>query len=171
MAEQTEFSSEDLVQAYAELSNYARVGGTLGQALNLEPDECEALYALGHAMYGQGRYPEAFKAFSMLVIYDHMDDRYQMALGAVCQAMGRYKDALRQYGAVGLMRLDDPTPIFHSAECMLHLGLLEDAIETLGLARLLASDDPSAHQALIARIDMMQQLLNERLDAEPSQTT
>jgi len=128
-----EFSPQDAARAAENLVGLWRSGGTLGQAMDITADECEALYAFGHALYEQGKYSDAFKAFAQVTIYDHMEPRYQAAAGAAAQMLGRYEDALRHHLAVTVMKLDDPVPVFHCAECLLALGKLPEAAETLEL--------------------------------------
>ncbi|MFA5487771.1 MAG: SycD/LcrH family type III secretion system chaperone [Candidimonas sp.] len=126
-----------------------RNGGVAGQLLDITEEECEALYALGYSLYQQQRYNDAFKAFSLLVIYDHLEPRYQMALGASAQALGRFEDALRQYAVVAVMRIDDPTPLFHSAECLIAMGHTAQAVESLELAIEMA--EAKGNEALLAK--------------------
>lgn len=125
--------TDQIHERFTELAGTIRQGGTIGQMLNITPDECEALYTVGHNLYQQARYSEAFKVFSRLVMYDHLNDRYLMALAGAAQLLERYEDALHNYATVTLMRLDDPTPIFHSAECLIAMSRLDEAVETLEL--------------------------------------
>ncbi|MBB6084958.1 SycD/LcrH family type III secretion system chaperone [Castellaniella defragrans] len=110
-----------------------KAGGTLAQAMGLSAQECEAMYAYGHALYAQGKYDDAFKVFARLVAYDHMDSRYQLALACALQMTGRHEEALQHYMIVTVMRLDDPVPVFHCAECLLALGRPAEAAESLVL--------------------------------------
>lgn len=108
-------------------------GGTLAQAMGLCGEECEALYAYGYALYAQAKYGDAVKIFTRLVALDHLDSRYQMALASAMQMTGRYEAALEQYVIATLLRVDDPAPVFHCAECLIALGRLEDARVSLNL--------------------------------------
>src|SRR5690606_15268987 len=111
-----------------------KAGGTLAQAMGLTARECEAMYAYGHALYAQGKYNDAFKIFAQLVAYDHMESRYQLALASALQMTRRYEEALQHYMIVTVMRLDDPVPVYHCAECLLALGRPAEAAESLELA-------------------------------------
>ncbi|WP_187394986.1 SycD/LcrH family type III secretion system chaperone [Pigmentiphaga aceris] len=127
-------------------------GGTIGPALDITEDEREAMYQLGYGFHQQGRYSEAFKAFSMLVIWDHLEPRYLVALASTCQMLGRYADALQHYMMATLISLDDPVPPFHCAECLIVLERLPEAIDSLELVLNLAGDD---HPVVKARAEAL----------------
>ena len=107
--------AESLQAQAAVLRNILLHGGTLGAAAGVSQQDCEALYQLGHGLYQQTRYTEAFRIFSLLVTYDHLEPRYLMALAASAQMLGRYADAIQHYGTAAVLMLDDPAPLLHSA--------------------------------------------------------
>lgn len=152
---------EQLYDQFQQLSATLRQGGTIGQLLNVTPDECEALYAHGHSLYQQGLYSDAFKVFSRLVMINHMDDRYVMALAGAAQQLGRYEDALQHYATVTVMRLNDPAPVFHSAECLLAMSRLADAIDSLELV-LEFDPDPGTKNDYIRRARTLLPILRQR---------
>lgn len=120
-------------------------GGTLGDGVwGTTSDEREALYHLGYGLYEQGRYGDAFKVFSLLVIQDHLEPRYVFGLGCACQMLGRYIDALQHYMVVAVARVDDPLPIFHAAECLIAMSRLSEAKDSLVLVLENCSDTESA---------------------------
>ena len=159
-----EFSAQDAAKAAEDLIGLWRNGGTLGQAMNITDDECEALYAFGHAQYEQGRYADAFKAFAQATIYNHLESRYQEAAGAAAQMLGRYEDALRHYLAVTVMKLDDPAPVYHCAECLLALGKLPEAAESLALVADMCEGD-EARAGLKSRAQALLKALKTKMAA------
>ena len=156
-----ELTPQETARMVDELAALWRSGGPLGQAMDITDDECEALYAYGHALYQQGKYSDAMKAFAQVTAYNHMDARYQMAFGGAAQMLGRYEDALRQYVIVTMMRLDDPAPVYHSAECLLALGRLPEAAESLAMAIELSRGEE--HAATRARASAMLQAVRARM--------
>ncbi|SAI25248.1 regulatory protein [Bordetella ansorpii] len=156
-----ELTPQETARMVDELAALWRSGGTLGQAMDITDDECEALYAYGHALYQQGKYADAMKTFAQVTAYNHMDARYQMAFGGAAQMLGRYEDALRQYVIVTMMRLDDPAPVYHSAECLLALGRLPEAAESLAMAIELSRGE--AHAATRVRASAMLQAVQARM--------
>ena len=159
-----EFSAQDAARAAENLTVLWRSGGTLGDALDITADECEALYAFGHAQYQQGKYSEAFKAFAQATIYSHLEPRYQEAAGSAAQMLGRYEDALRHYLAVTVMRLDDPMPVYHCAECLLALGKLPEAAESLELVAQMCED--AKHAGLKSRAQALLRALKTKMAAK-----
>ncbi|MFD4840238.1 SycD/LcrH family type III secretion system chaperone [Achromobacter sp. NPDC058515] len=159
--EAPDFNARDFEEAASDLSALLRQGGTLGSGQGVTRPECEALYQLGHGLYEQGRYSDAFKAFSMLVIYDHLEPRYLMALGGASQMLDRYSDALVQYGAAAMISLDDPLPMFHSAECLVAMERLPEAAESLELALSLCVAE--AHEPVRARAQALRHALLTRM--------
>lgn len=149
----------DFASTCSDLGGLLRAGGTLGDVLNITSDEREAVYQLGHGLYGQGRYPEAFRAFSLLVVQNHLEPRYLMALAGSAQMLGRHHDALQHYATATLIQLDDPMPPLHSAECLISLGRLAEAAESLELAITLAGDD---HPTVRMRAESLLQPLRTR---------
>lgn len=108
-------------------------GMTLGDIMDYDERDYEAVYALGHGFYGQGRYEDAMKAFGFLVMHNHWEAKYLNAFAASLQMLGRYQDAIQHYSSASLLDLSDPQPTFHTAECMIPLGMLKEAREALGL--------------------------------------
>lgn len=157
-AEMTDQQVEDFVN---NLIGLWRAGGTLAQAKGITRDECEAMYAWGHSLYALRKYNDAFKIFAQLVAYDHMEPRYQMALASAMQMTGRHEDALQQYAIVTVMKLDDPAPAYHSAECLLALGRLADAVASLEMARELCAS--GKHDAIKARADALLKALKSKM--------
>lgn len=156
-----DLTPEDAAKMVQDLGALWRNGGTLGQAMNISEEECEALYAYGHALYQQGKYADAMKMFAQATAYNHMESRYQMAFGGAAQMLGRYEDALRQYAIATVMTLDDPAPVYHSAECLLALGRLPEAAESLAMAVDLCRRPE--HAAVKARASAMLQAVRARM--------
>lgn len=147
-----DFTERDFIAAASDLGGLFRAGGTLGNGLGITDDEQEAVYQLGHGLYGQGRYAEAFRAFSLLVVHNHLEPRFLMALAGAAQMLGRHHDALQHYATATLIRLDDPLAPLHSAECLIALGRLAEATESLELAITLAGD---GHPAVRMRAESL----------------
>jgi len=157
----TDITSQEAAGIAENLFGLWKSGGTLAQAMGLTERECEAMYAYGHSLYAQGKYSDAFKVFAQLVAYDHMESRYQMALASAMQVTKRYEEALQHYMIVTVMRLDDPVPVFHCAECLLALGRPAEAAESLELvADTLCK--PGEHDAIKARAQALLKALKAK---------
>lgn len=157
-SELTEGDTDALAAAVIDLW---RSGATVAQTRGITADECEAMYTYGHSLYGQGKYEEALKIFARLVTYKHMESRYQMALASAMQMTGRYEEALQQYIVVTVMRLDDPVPVFHSAQCQLALGQTEKARDSLELL-INTMCEPGVHDVIKARAEALLKTLEAK---------
>ncbi|MFY0478483.1 SycD/LcrH family type III secretion system chaperone [Achromobacter marplatensis] len=140
-----------LSQEVRTFGDYLKRGGTPGELRGISDQENEAVYALGRQFYGQRQYEQAFKIFSVLVMQNSMEPRYLMGLGAAGQMIGRYRDALTQYMTAAVFLVDDPQPIFHSAQCLAAMGHTSEALETLELAISLCSVEKHGEVAEQAR--------------------
>ena len=149
--DQEKVGDMDAVVMIESMSQTLRSGGTLGDAyLGTSADERETLYRMGYALYEQGRYSDAFKVFSTLVVHDHREPRFLFALGATCQVLKQYTDALLHYMNAAATNAEDPLPILHAAECLMALKRVPEAIDTLRLVLELCPDPQSAlhHRAV-----------------------
>lgn len=116
------------------LSEFFISGGTFSAVFSEgSANEDETMYSVGYSLYEQGRYSEAFKIFSVLVMRNHLEHRYVSGLGGACQMLGRYQDALQHYMTAATLNMDDPKPIFHAAECLVALSHIEEAKSSLQL--------------------------------------
>jgi len=104
---------------------------TLKQLKGVTNDELEAVYSLAFGYYQTGKYEDAHKLFQFLVLFDHMNAKYWFGLGAAQQALKDYKSAAVSYGYCSFLKLDNPKPQFHAAECFLALGDKKSAASAL----------------------------------------
>ena len=121
-------TQEEIVEAARKFVNdYA----TLGELKGISHEELEAVYSLGFTHYRTGRYEDAAKLFQFLVLFDHLNAKYWLALGAVQQVAKDYKAAVSSYAYSSFLDLGNPKPQFHAAECFLALGDKENAASAL----------------------------------------
>lgn len=133
-------------------------GHTLGAMLGFSEESQEALYALGHCLYGQARYEDALRVFGFLLTHNHLERRYYLAFGACLQMLSRLEDALKYYGMASFMDMTDPEPVFHAAHCLLALGRRKEAGEALEYAQCMARG-VAPHAELSERISALLDLL------------
>ena len=104
---------------------------TLKQLKGVTNDELEAVYSLAFGYYQTGKYDEAHKLFQFLVLFDHLNAKYWFGLGATQQALKDYQNAAVSYGYCSFLKLDNPKPQLHAAECFLALGDKRSAASAL----------------------------------------
>ena len=106
-------------------------GSTLKQMKGVTNAELEAVYSLAFGYYQTGKYEEAHKLFQFLVLFDHLNAKYWFGLGATQQALKDFQNAAVSYGYCSFLKLDNPKPQLHAAECFLALGDRRSAASAL----------------------------------------
>jgi type III secretion system low calcium response chaperone LcrH/SycD len=124
-------------------------GGTIGGIYNYDKRDYEALYAMGHSLYSQARYPDAVKAFGFLVMHNHLERRFLVAFAASLQMVRDYETAINYYALATAMDMTDLAPSFHVCECLLAQGKVQEARE--GLEMIVAQCEGEAQAALKQR--------------------
>ena len=106
-------------------------GATLGEIKGFMPEEMNAVYQMGLGFYNTGRYDDAEKVFTFLVMFDHLEPKYWLAAGAVQQVKKNFEKAKAAYVQAAMLDIHSPKPQYYVAECYLALGQKEDAIASL----------------------------------------
>jgi len=104
---------------------------TLKQLKGVTNAELEAVYSLAFSYYRTGKFEEALKLFQFLVLFDHLNAKYWFGQGAVQQALKDFQNAVVSYGYCSFLKLDNPKPQLHAAECFLALGDKRNAASAL----------------------------------------
>ena len=113
------------------VKSLAQDGATLKRFKGVTNAELEAVYSLAFGYYKTGKYEEAHKLFQFLVLFDHLNAKFWMGLGAVQQMEKDYKNAVISYGYSSFLKLDNPKPQYHAAECFLAMGDKRNAASSL----------------------------------------
>ncbi len=106
-------------------------GATLGEIKGITPQELNAVYQMGLGFYNTGRYDDAEKVFTFLVMFDHLEPKYWLAAGAVQQVKKNFEKAKTAYVQACMLDIHNPKPQYYVAECYLALGQKEDAVASL----------------------------------------
>ena len=106
-------------------------GATLGELKGITPRELNAVYQMGLGFYNTGRYDDAEKVFSFLVMFDHLEPKYWLAAGAVQQVKKNFEKAKSCYVQASMLDIHSPKPQYYVAECYLALGQKDDALASL----------------------------------------
>jgi len=104
---------------------------TLKQLKGVSNAELESVYSLAFGYYRTGKYEEALKLFQFLVLFDHLNAKYWLGLGAVQQVLRDYRNAVVSYGYCSFLKLDNPKPQIHAAECFLAMGDKRNAASSI----------------------------------------
>ena len=121
--------TEDKIAAAAR--QFAEGFATMRELKGITKAEMEAVYSVGFNMYRTGRYDDAEKIFRFLVLFDHLEPKYWLGVGAVQQVRKDYAGAISSYGYASFLDLSNPKPQYHAAECFLALGDKANAASAL----------------------------------------
>ncbi len=139
---------------------------TIKQLKGVTNAELEAVYSLAFGYYSTGRYDEALKLFQFLVLFDHLNAKFWMGLGAVQQVMKDYKSAVVSYGYCSFLKLDNPKPQLHAAECFLAMGDKRKAASSLEALDAYCPKDTEEGREYRAKAAKLRELVGEEAFAE-----
>ena len=106
-------------------------GSTIKELKGIKNEELEAVYSLAFNFYRSGKYDEAEKLFNFLALFDHLNQKFWMGVGAVRQVKKDYAGAVQAYGYASFLDLKSPKPQIHAAECFLAMGDKRNAASSL----------------------------------------
>lgn len=104
---------------------------TIREIKGISDAEMESLYSLGYNFYRTGNLENAERVFQFLVLFDHFNPRYWIAMGALCQMKKCYMEAITAYAYASFLDIKDPKPQFHAAECYLAAGDKANALSAI----------------------------------------
>jgi type III secretion system low calcium response chaperone LcrH/SycD len=102
-------------------------GGSLKDIRGLSDTDMEVLYSMAHTLYTGGKYEKATAVFRFLCLFDHMNFKWWMGLGASQQMQKQYEEALKAYAYATMLDVMNPKPQFHAGYCLLALEMYEEA--------------------------------------------
>ena len=141
-------------------------GATLKQLKGVTNDELEAVYSLAFGYYQTGKFEEAHKLFQFLVLFDHLNAKFWFGLGAVQQAQKDFKGAAVSYGYCSFLKLDNPKPQFHAAECFLAMGDKRGAASALEALNEYCPKDTEIGREYLAKAAKLRESVGEEAFAE-----
>ena len=106
-------------------------GATIKELRGISNNELEAVYSLAFNYYRTGKFDEAEKLFNFLALFDHLNQKYWIGVGAVRQVKKDFSGAVQAYGYASFLDLANPKPQLHAAECFLAMGDKRNAASSL----------------------------------------
>ena len=106
-------------------------GSTIKELKGISNNELEAVYSLAFNYYRSGKFDEAEKLFNFLALFDHLNQKYWIGVGAVRQVKKDFSGAVQAYGYASFLDLANPKPQLHAAECFLAMGDKRNAASSL----------------------------------------
>jgi Flp pilus assembly protein TadD len=137
-------------------------GATLAEAIELEEEELEALYAVGHQQLAAQDIAKAKDSFLNLVQLNPLDERFHYGLGVALQLNGEIAPAARAYLGFLALDADNAEGYMRLGECFLFSGELENAEEVFRIGKRIAEEDP-AHADVVPYAAKMLDTVRARL--------
>ena len=151
----------DTVKIAENVKSLIEKNATLKQLNGVTNSELEAVYSLAFGYYQTGRYDEALKLFQFLVLFDHLNQKYWMGLGATQQVLKDYQAAVTSYGYCSFLNLENPKPQLHAAECFLAMGDKRNAASSLEALDAYCPKDTDAGREYRAQAAKLRALVGE----------
>lgn len=129
-------------------------GGTLGEAINLEAEQLEAIYAVAYNHFTAKKYDKAIDLFKFLCLYDHAEPRWYYSLGVAQQQKGDHEAAVTAYGMATLLDVEDPRPQAQAGYCLMALGRYDEARSALEGA-IMACGKNAAHANVRSQAEVL----------------
>ena len=156
----------DAAQIAERVKAIIKDNATLKQLKGVTNAELEAVYSLAFGYYQTGKFNEALKLFQFLVLFDHLNKKYWMGLGAVQQVLKDFQGAIVSYGYSSFLDLKNPKPQFHAAECFLALGDKRNAASSLEALDMFCPKDTELGREYRAKAAELRKLVGEEAFAE-----
>lgn len=134
-------------------------GASLRDFTDMGDETMETIYRTAYSLYQGNQYEKAQKVFRFLCLYDHLEKKYFMGLGACCQMLGQWQAAIESYHQAAILDLDDPYVPFHTGHCYVALKDFAKAADSYRAAHYFAEKKPETHklaaQAKLAEASML----------------
>ncbi len=101
------------------------------EALEVSNEQFEALYTVAYNTYTAGKYQDAASFFGILMSINPVDVRVYIGFAASLQMQKDYENAALFYQWACGVDQQDPTPMYHSAECYMALNDIPGAKSAL----------------------------------------
>jgi len=154
---------KEFVKMFDQVGDVMIGGKTVADMKNISEDELESLYTVGHTFYSQGKFDKAVNIFRFLVMYNHLEVRYFIALGGTLQMLGDYEGALNAYGQAHMMNPEEPSILMHISACFLAVNDLVNAESSLN-AVLFICEGKKDHAEAVERAKGLIELIQKNKD-------
>jgi len=134
-------------------------------ALGIQDNDTEALYAQAYQMYNMGKYQDARAVFASLTLIDQLDPRFLFGHAACSHMLEEYQSAADVYMQQAVISPEDPIPYYHAADCYLKLKDPFSATVALKLVVKRSGDDPK-FATIKERSEMTVKNLEKELEPE-----
>lgn len=121
-------------------------GVTPRDAIGLDDQMIEGIYAQAYRLYNTGKYKEASQLFRLLIMLNGAEPKYALGLAACFHMAKDYETAAEAYNNCGILDNNNPIPHYHASDCYLQMGDKVSAMIALEMAVKRSRDKPEYAQ-------------------------
>ncbi len=126
---------EKFQKAYSDIMNRMfKDGMTPKDAMGVNNNVLESIYAQAYRLYNTGKYIEAVHLFRILIMMNVTEPKYTLGLAACFHMLKEYKNAIQTYTMCSTIDPDTPIPYYHSSDCFIQMKDYLSAMLCLQLA-------------------------------------
>jgi type III secretion system low calcium response chaperone LcrH/SycD len=103
-------------------------------AMGINSNMLEGIYAQAYRLYNTGKYIEAAHLFRMLILLSSTESKYVLGLAACLHMLKEYKNAIQTYTMCTVLDPQNPIPYYHSSDCFIQMKDYLSAMVCLELA-------------------------------------
>ena len=142
------------------LSSKIKKATPLYRHKGIKESSLEDIYSCAYNLYNSKKYEQALKLFQGMAVYNHIDKRFWMGIGACNQMLQQYSNAIPAYFYATILDPDDPLPLFYSVECHLALKNYPQACAALEAIKPILEDKPECKISR-ARAEEMRDMIEQ----------
>jgi len=102
-------------------------------AVGISDQTAERIYAQAYQLYNLGKFDDARKLFSSLVLMDFTQAKYMLGLAACYHVMKEYDQAAQNYLKCAALDPKSPIPYYHAYDCFMQMEDVSSAMVALNL--------------------------------------
>jgi len=126
MREEMDHSASENVQRLETAINdiidkIANKGMLPKDAIGLDSEVVEGIYAQAYRLYNTGKYADATYLFRLLVMLNATENKYILGLAASLHMLKDYKSAIEAYTLCSIMDPENPLPQYHCSDCFIQM--------------------------------------------------
>lgn len=103
------------------MSNILTHGMLPKDALGIKDGQAEAMYAHAYQLYNNGKYADAQRIFTTLILLNVLEPKYLLGAAACAHMLGDLEHAANLYIKCGMFSDKDPVPYYHAADCYIQM--------------------------------------------------
>lgn len=136
-------NAEKLEQGLGDITDKMFKQGMLPKdAIGLNNNILESVYAQAYRLYNTGKYIEAVHLFRILIMMNALEPKYMLGLAACFHMLKEYENAIQTYMMCCTIDPHNPVPHYHSSDCFIQMKDYLSAMLSLELAISTAGDKP-----------------------------